>query len=426
MSDAGQPDGVAVSIRGLNLGFRTPRGPALALRDVSLDLGRGRALGLVGESGSGKSTLVSAILRLLPGNVERLSGEIRSGGEDLLQLAPERMRQLRGTRFAMIFQDPMTALNPVFRIGTQLVDLQRARHPRLPRALLHERAVAMLRRVGIPEAERRVHGYPHEFSGGMRQRVMIAAALLAEPEVLLADEPTTALDPTVEGQIVRLLSALRAEMGGTMVLISHSLALIGELCDDVAVLYAGVVVETGTVREVLEQPLHPYTRALLACEVGADAPRGVPLRSIPGEVPDIARLPPGCIFADRCALVIEACRAAQPALRPPGEASAAGAATAAAPSGPSPDGPVPGNPTADGLTPDVAGPGAAIPGVAISSAATSAGPASGVLAGDAPPHEAPLPADAVRMGRGDTPRNGTIRRGDAFRANARMAACIRI
>ena len=374
----------AVSIRRLSLSFRTARGPARVLRDVSLDLGRGRALGLVGESGSGKSTLVSAILRLLPGNVEQLSGEIRSGGENLLQLPPGRMRALRGTRFAMIFQDPMTALNPVFRIGTQLVDLQRARHPRAPRALLHERAVAMLRRVGIPDADRRIRGYPHEFSGGMRQRVMIAAALLAEPEVLLADEPTTALDPTVEGQIVRLLQALRAEMGGTMVLISHSLALIGELCDDVAVLYAGVVVETGTVAEVLEQPLHPYTRALLACEVGADTERGVPLRSIPGEVPDITRLPPGCIFADRCPLVIEACRAAQPALRPP-----RGAAT---------DGPVAGDP---------------VPGSPSPESDTRHGR---LLAG-------PVAPDASWA---EAARNAATPHPDASRANARMAACIRI
>ncbi|BAI73632.1 oligopeptide transport ATP-binding protein (plasmid) [Azospirillum sp. B510] len=308
-----------IAIRNLSVSFATGAGPADVLCNVSLDLGRGRVVGLVGESGSGKSTLASAIPRLLPRNLSRLEGTIRYDGRDLLALPDRELATLRGTRFAMIFQDPMAALNPVFRIGTQLVDLQRAKRPRESRRALLARAAAMLARVGIPDAERRLSDYPHQFSGGMRQRIMIAAALLAEPDLLIADEPTTALDPTIEGQIVALIEELRQEYQGTILLIAHSLGLVSQLCDDVAVLYAGTLVESGPAAAVLGDPRHPYTRALLACELGVDVARRATLASIPGEVPDVTRIPPGCVFAPRCPQAAEPCRAAVPPLRALGD-----------------------------------------------------------------------------------------------------------
>ena len=304
-----------LKIRDLTVHFRTGNGTAQVLRHVSLDLRRGRATGVVGESGSGKSTLAAALLRLLPANLARLDGTIELDGRNLLGLPLAETVALRGTRFAMIFQDPMTALNPVFTIGSQLAELQRAKRPRASRKELLERATAMLGRVGIADPVRSLDQYPHEFSGGMRQRVMIAAALLTDADLLIADEPTTALDPTIEAQIVALMRDLHDEIGGTLMLISHSLGLISELCDDVVVLYAGTLVESGPMAEVFRAPLHPYTRALIACEIAADVERGDRLASIPGEVPDVTRLPPGCIFANRCPDAIPACLDAVPELR---------------------------------------------------------------------------------------------------------------
>jgi peptide/nickel transport system ATP-binding protein len=304
-----------VRVHDLTVHFRTGNGTAEVLRNVSFELGRGRAVGVVGESGSGKSTLAAALLRLLPPNLARLDGAIELDGRNLLALPPAETEALRGTRFAMIFQDPMTALNPVFTIGNQLVDLQRAKRPRASKAELRKRAAAMLARVGIADAPHRLDQYPHEFSGGMRQRVMIAAALLTDADLLIADEPTTALDPTIEAQIVALMRDLRGEIGGTLMLISHSLGLISELCDDVVVLYAGTVVESGPMDEVFRRPLHPYSRALIACEIAQDVARGDKLASIPGEVADVTRVPAGCIFADRCPDAVPACREAVPALR---------------------------------------------------------------------------------------------------------------
>jgi peptide/nickel transport system ATP-binding protein len=315
--------GPLVSVQDLSLDFQTAEGIAQVLRNVSLDLPRGGSIGIVGESGSGKSTLANAIIGLLPENVSRLDGRILFEGADIAQ-DRRAATALRGTRVAMIFQDPMTALNPVFTIGTQLVDMQRARCPSVSKQELLNRARDMIERVGIPDAATRLAAYPHQLSGGMRQRVMIAAALLCEPDLLIADEPTTALDPTIEAQIVSLMRDLRAVFSGTLMLISHSLGLISELCDDVAVLYAGTVVERGSVEQVFGRPQHPYTRALLACEIADTVARGGQLASIAGEVPDVVRLPAGCIFAARCPDVIEACGAAPPPL----VATAAGAAAA--------------------------------------------------------------------------------------------------
>jgi oligopeptide/dipeptide ABC transporter ATP-binding protein len=300
-----------VAIRGLTLEAATARGTARILSGVDLDIGRGRILGIVGESGSGKSSLANCLLRLLPANVTRLTGRIDFAGTDLLALSDAEMAALRGTRIAMIFQDPMTALNPLFTIGTHLVDVIRRREPGLARATALARAEAMLTRVAIPDAAQRLASYPHELSGGMRQRAMIAMALLAGPELLLADEPTTALDATVEAQIVALLEALRSEVSGSIVFISHHLGLVAQLCDDLCVMYAGTVVESGPVAELLADPRHPYTRALLACEIeDGDAGR---LVSIPGEVPDPVHPAPGCVFAPRCGFVAPRCRVEAPA-----------------------------------------------------------------------------------------------------------------
>jgi peptide/nickel transport system ATP-binding protein len=296
-----------VEIEKLSIDFATAAGAFHALRDVSLTIGKRRVVGIVGESGSGKSTLALALLGLLPQNTSRVKGRIALDGKDLLALEPEQGRELRGTRIAMIFQDPMTALNPVFTLGTQLIDAQRNRHPNLGRSELRRRAAAMLGRVGIADAEARLTAYPHQLSGGMRQRVMIAMALLCEPDILIADEPTTALDVTIEAQIVRLIKELHEEFAGSILFVSHSLGLISEICDEVAVMYAGRVVERGPVQSLFARPSHPYTQALLACEIDPDDEPGARLATIKGRLPDLVNVPMGCIFADRCPSRFDKC-----------------------------------------------------------------------------------------------------------------------
>ncbi|MBY0613054.1 MAG: ABC transporter ATP-binding protein [Beijerinckiaceae bacterium] len=303
-----------VSIRDLKLEASTNRGVAHILRGISLEIGRGRILGIVGESGSGKSSLAQTMLSFLPANVSGVSGEIVFDGVDLLKLRPSEVQSYRGRRIAKIFQDPMTALNPVFTVATHLVDVIRRREPGLPRKEALRQAEAALTSVGIADARLRLEAYPHQLSGGMRQRVMIAMALLVRPDLLIADEPTTALDATVEAQIVDLLKSLRQELSGSIVFISHHLGLVAELCDDLCVMYGGTVVESGLVADVLVRPRHPYTRALLACEIEDDAEGR--LVSIPGEVQDPVAPMTGCIFAPRCPHVVEACRVTVPALRP--------------------------------------------------------------------------------------------------------------
>jgi peptide/nickel transport system ATP-binding protein len=303
-----------VEISNLSVDFATANGAVRALRDVNLAIGKRRVVGIVGESGSGKSTLALALLGLLPENTSGVSGRIALDGQDLLALAPDDMQRLRGTRIAMIFQDPMTALNPVFTLGTQLVDAQRNRHPGLSRRQLRERAAAMLSRVGIPDVSARLSAYPHQLSGGMRQRVMIAMALLCEPDVLIADEPTTALDVTIEAQIVALIKNLHAEFEGSIVFVSHSLGLISEICDEVAVMNAGKVVESGPTASLFARPSHPYTVALLACEIDPDDEPGDRLVTIPGGLPDLVNVPKGCIFAARCPSRFDKC-AEEPPLR---------------------------------------------------------------------------------------------------------------
>jgi len=306
-----------VSIRKLTLEASTPRGTARILRGIDLDIGRRRIIGVVGESGSGKSSLAACLVRLLPENLSRIGGEIVFDGIDLLALPDAAMDAWRGTRIAMIFQDPMTALNPLFTIGTHLVDVLRRRHPGLARKAAKARAIAALKSVGIADAPLRFSSYPHQLSGGMRQRVLIAMALLVEPDLLLADEPTTALDATVEAQIVALLEDLRSGFAGSIVFISHHLGLVAQFCNDLCVMYGGTVVETGPVAEVLAEPRHPYTRALLACELDGDAAGGR-LVSIPGEVPDPVAEHVACMFAPRCPHATDACRSSVPALRDAG------------------------------------------------------------------------------------------------------------
>jgi len=301
-------------VRDLRLEARTPRGTAHILRGVDLDIGRGRIVGVVGESGSGKSSLALCLLRLLPENVTALSGRMVMDGTDLAALSPAAMAAQRGRTIAMIFQDPMSALNPLFTIGTHLTDVLRRRHPGLSRRAALAQAGAALARVGIADAALRLGAYPHELSGGMRQRVMIAMALLAQPDLLLADEPTTALDATIEAQIVDLFRDLRTTLAGSILFISHHLGLVAELCDDIAVMYGGTIVERGPAAEVCALPKHPYTAALLACELD-DAPGGGPLVSIPGDMPDPVATPAGCIFALRCPHAEHRCRSEPQLLR---------------------------------------------------------------------------------------------------------------
>ena len=305
------PDTPLVAIRGLKLEASTARGTAHILRGIDLDIGRGRILGVVGESGSGKSSLAICLLRLLPANITRLDGSVAFDGTELLGLDDAQMAGWRGRRVAMIFQDPMTALNPLFTVSTQLIDVLLQRYPGISRKDAWARAHAALIDVGIADAELRLRAYPHQLSGGMRQRVMIAMALLVEPDLLVADEPTTALDATVEAQIVDLLEALRRKFSGSIVFISHHLGLVAQLCDDLCVMYGGTVVETGPAAEVLTRPRHPYTRALLECELEDDVHNGR-LKSIPGEVQDPVKPMTACVFAPRCVHANAQCHVAVP------------------------------------------------------------------------------------------------------------------
>jgi oligopeptide/dipeptide ABC transporter ATP-binding protein len=311
----------ALLVQHLDLAYRTEGGPLNALRDVSLEVAPGEIVGIVGESGCGKSSLIQAILRLMPANARIERGRIELAGTDLLTLDAEAMRKLRGDRVSVVFQDPMTALNPVLSIGRQMIDIQYRRGG--GHAAKRARAVEMLRRVRLPDPERRLNQYPHEFSGGMRQRIAIAMALMAEPALLIADEPTTALDATLELATIELLKTLQREIGCAILFVSHHLGVIAELCDRVNVMYAGEVVEAGDIRSVFHNPRHPYTQRLLACDPARMAERSRRLPTIPGELPDLVNLPAGCVFADRCPAVFEPCRQAPPDFYPlPGDRAA--------------------------------------------------------------------------------------------------------
>ena len=302
--------GPLLDIRGLSVDYETARGPLKALRDVSLAVPKGRIVGIVGESGCGKSTLISSILRLTAPNARVRSGRILFRERDLLTASPREMRALRGDAIAIVFQDPMQTHNPVLTIGTQMVDIQHRQA--IPRAEKRRRAAEMLKSVGIPDPESRLAHYPHQFSGGMRQRVAIAMALMSRPDLLIADEPTTALDATLEVQIIDLLKAAQAERRCSILFISHHLGVIAQLCDRVAVMYAGEVVEAGSTRDIFHDPRHPYTRRLIECDPGRAGTRLRVLPTIPGELPDLAALPTGCVFRDRCAQAMPLCADAPP------------------------------------------------------------------------------------------------------------------
>jgi len=304
---------VLLALQNLTVEFPSPQGSVAAVRDISLSLDAGQTLALVGESGSGKSVTSLAIMGLLPPQA-RLSGAVLFEGRDITSASPTDLQDLRGMRLSMIFQEPMTALNPVMRVGDQVAEAVLAHDSRISRAQARERAIDALGEVAIPSPERRWRDYPHQLSGGQRQRVMIAMAIVNRPALLIADEPTTALDVTVQAQILELLADLRRRLGLAMLFVSHDLAVVSRVSDRVAVMYAGRIVETGAVRDLFARPAHPYTRGLLGSIPTLKTDRNEPLHAIEGAVPSPGALPPGCSFAPRCPLCIPACEAAMPEL----------------------------------------------------------------------------------------------------------------
>jgi oligopeptide/dipeptide ABC transporter ATP-binding protein len=308
-----------LDIRNLNIGFPSQTAAALlpAVRDLSLSITPGEVLGLVGESGSGKSVTSLAIMRLLPPQA-RIEGEVlftQKGSRplNLARLDDESMRQLRGSSMAMIFQEPMTALNPVMRVGDQIAEAVLA-HERISKKQAWRRAVDAMNDVAIPDAPHRARDYPHQLSGGMRQRIVIAMAIVNRPQLLIADEPTTALDVTIQAQILELLADLRSKFGLAMLFISHDLAVVSQVADRVAVMYAGSLVELGSKRDIFQSPAHPYTRGLLHAVPDLKTDRNRPLETIEGTVPSLQALPPGCRFEPRCDFRIPECARALPPL----------------------------------------------------------------------------------------------------------------
>ncbi len=308
---------VLLKVEDLSVSYRTDHGLLQALRHARLEARAGEVIGLMGESGSGKSTMSSAIINLLGANAEVTSGRILYRGRDILALSPDEQRAIRGQKIAMVFQDPMTSFNPVLSIGAQLTDFQHQR--KVSSAEKLTRARDMLKEVGIADPASCLKRYPHELSGGMRQRAAIAAALLMEPDILIADEPTTALDVTMEAQIIHLFRELRRLHHGAIIIVTHHLGVIAELCDRVSVMYAGEVVEEASVDDIFHAPKHPYTQALLACEPDYIEEKTAVLPVIPGRVPNLVKPPEGCSFRARCSHAIEVC-----GLSPPPVVEAAG------------------------------------------------------------------------------------------------------
>jgi oligopeptide/dipeptide ABC transporter ATP-binding protein len=324
-----------LAVRNLRTSFHTRAGVVRAVQGVSFDLRKGETIGIVGESGSGKSVTSLSIMRLVPQPPGRFEGgsvrfrdipivdisrEAGSGGRERRvdrSISQERMNSIRGKRIGMIFQDPMTSLNPLLTIGTQIEETVR-RHMGLGRRAARARTIEMLTKVGIPSAAKRLGDYPHQFSGGMRQRVMIAMALSTDPELLIADEPTTALDVTIQAQILDLVRTLSREAGSSVILITHDLGVIAGMADRVAVMDAGHIVESGDLEDIFYRDRHPYTHLLLQSIPRVDQPPDVALRPIPGQPPDLLHLPPGCPFAPRCPNVLDACRTRMPPLSPVG------------------------------------------------------------------------------------------------------------
>ena len=302
-----------LDVQGLTTAFMTGRGEITAIEEVSFSLKEGEILGIVGESGSGKSVTALTIMGLLPTPPARIAaGKVLFQGKELTKLSSRELQRIRGPGIAMIFQEPMTSLNPVFSIGDQIMETIKA-HENLPAAALRKRAIDMLDKVGIPSAARRLDDYPHQMSGGQRQRVMIAIALACNPKLLIADEPTTALDVTIQAQILDLLMDLRDEFGMAIMIITHNMGVIAETADRVLVMYAGRVIEEAPVARVFDHPIHPYTRGLLECVPSITEDRAR-LIAIPGTLPDPARRPPGCRYSVRCRYAQPSCSDALPPL----------------------------------------------------------------------------------------------------------------
>jgi oligopeptide/dipeptide ABC transporter ATP-binding protein len=310
MSALAVQSGTLLQVSDLHVDIATARGTVRAVDGVSIDVPRGEAVGLVGESGSGKSMTLRAILGVLPAEAKITGGQVVLDGTDLVPLPTSALNRIRGPKLAMIFQEPMSALNPVMRVGWQIAEGPRV-HLGLSRSKAAERAVELMRRVGIPDAERRFRAYPHEFSGGMRQRVMIAIALSCDPEVILCDEPTTALDVTIQDQILRLLAGLCRESGVSLLFVTHDLPVVAQLCQHLAVMYGGQIVEQGPVADVFSKPQHPYTLGLLRSAPDAEVVRES-LVPIPGSPPSLITPPSGCRFHPRCSFAEPDC-----ALDPP-------------------------------------------------------------------------------------------------------------
>src|SRR5213592_1117203 len=301
-----------LEVKDLRTSFHTEDGIVGAVDGVSFSVEKGQTLGIVGESGSGKSVTCLTIMGLNAKRNTTSSGEAIWKGKNLLTMKPRELREIRGNDISMIFQDPMTSLNPVHTIGRQLIEAVQL-HRDVSNRVARARAVELLKAVGIPHPERRIDDYPHQFSGGMRQRVMIAMALSCQPDVLIADEPTTALDVTIQGQILDLIADLVAERGMSMILISHDLGVIAENVQRMMVMYGGTVVESGATNDVFTRMGHPYTQGLFRARPRLGARKGTRLKTIAGTVPELADLPSGCTFADRCAIVEDRCRVAPPA-----------------------------------------------------------------------------------------------------------------
>jgi peptide/nickel transport system ATP-binding protein len=300
-----------VTIRALQVTFTGGRAPVRAVNGVNLDVERGEAVALIGESGSGKSVTLRSLLRLHPPRRSQMSGRIEVAGTDVMALGTSALARYRGGTVSMIFQEPLLALDPVYTLGAQIVESIR-RHEPVSAADARRRALELFERVRIPSAERRLDAYPHEMSGGMRQRAMIALALACRPQVLLADEPTTALDATVQIQILLLLRELQRELGLSIIFVTHDIGAATEIADRIAVMYAGRIVEEGPARTLIREPAHPYTLALLKGRANRAMKKGERLETIAGAPPDLANLPPGCAFAERCSRAIDACLAASP------------------------------------------------------------------------------------------------------------------
>jgi peptide/nickel transport system ATP-binding protein len=309
--------GQLLEVDRLQVAFRTDQGEMISVDEVSFELGHGETIAIVGESGCGKSVTSLSIMGLLGTNGSVRRGEIRFDGSTLTNCSESQLRKLRGSEISMIFQEPMTSLNPVFSIGEQMEETIRL-HLNLPRKEAKSVAVDMLRKVGIPRAEAIIKEYPHALSGGMRQRVMIAMALVCKPKLLIADEPTTALDVTIQAQILELMKQLQAESGAAILLVTHDLGVVAEMADHVIVMYAGQVVESADVFTLFRAPQHPYTQGLMKSIPRLDLENRVRLHAIPGAVPSLQHMPAGCRFHPRCPHAVERCRQAQPELIPAG------------------------------------------------------------------------------------------------------------